>query len=59
MFELSYEPWDANGLRISEVKRITLDAGQQFNRFESSYTIYAVPASCSTPSASGRTRGAT
>jgi hypothetical protein len=43
MFELTYEPWDANGLRVSEVKRITLDAGQQFNRFESTYTVYATP----------------
>jgi len=43
MFELTYEPWDAGGLRISEVKRITLDAGQHFNRFESSYKVYAAP----------------
>jgi hypothetical protein len=43
MFELTYEPWDANGLRVSEVKRITLDAGHRFNRFESTYTVYAAP----------------
>jgi hypothetical protein len=39
MFELTYPAWDANGTRISEVKRITLDAGQNFNRFESHYVI--------------------
>ncbi len=38
MFELTYPAWDANGARITEVKRITLDAGQNFNRFESRYT---------------------
>jgi pectinesterase len=37
MFELMYPAWDAGGVRVSEVKRITLDAGQNFNRFESHY----------------------
>jgi hypothetical protein len=41
MFELTYEPWDAGGLRVGEVKRVTLDAGQHFNRFESTYKAYA------------------
>ncbi len=40
MFELTYEPWDAGGLTVSEVKRVTLDAGQHLNRFESTYTAY-------------------
>ncbi len=39
MFELTYPAWDAAGVRISEVKRITLDAGQNFNRFESHYRV--------------------
>lgn len=39
MFELVYDTWDAHGARVSEVKRITLDAGQNFNRIESHYTI--------------------
>jgi hypothetical protein len=39
MFDLVYEPWDAAGTKVSEVKRITLDAGQNFNRFESRYTF--------------------
>ena len=37
MFELTYPAWDANGARVTEVKRITLDAGQNLNRFESRY----------------------
>jgi hypothetical protein len=43
MFELGYEPWDAGGLRVSETKRVTLDAGHHLNRFESTYTVYAAP----------------
>lgn len=35
MFELTYEPWDAGGVKVSEVKRISLDAGSHFNRLES------------------------
>jgi hypothetical protein len=38
IFELSYEPWTAGGRRVSETKRITLDAGSSLNRFESRYT---------------------
>jgi hypothetical protein len=37
MFELVYAPFDVNGTKVSEVKRITLDAGSQFDRFQSSY----------------------
>lgn len=39
MFELTYPAWDAAGVRVSEVKRITLDAGQNFSRFESHYRM--------------------
>lgn len=39
MFELSYKTWDAHGIRVSEVKTITLDAGQNFDRFQSHYTL--------------------
>ena len=39
IFELTYPTWDAAGAKVSEVKRITLDAGQNFNHFESRYTI--------------------
>ena len=37
VFELEYAPWDAAGRMVSETKRITLDAGQAFNRFESTF----------------------
>lgn len=39
LFELTYQRWDAAGMAVSEVKRITLDAGQNLDRFESVYTI--------------------
>jgi hypothetical protein len=37
VFELIYAPWDIKGQKVSEVKRVTLDAGQHLNRFESFY----------------------
>lgn len=37
MFELEYEPYEVNGVSVSETKRVSLDAGQQFDRFESRY----------------------
>jgi hypothetical protein len=43
MFELVYQPWDAAGIKVSEVKRITLDAGQNMDRFESRYTLDGAP----------------
>lgn len=41
IFELTYEPWDVNGVAVSEVKRITLDAGQNLNRMESTLQFNA------------------
>ncbi|HYJ47806.1 MAG TPA: DUF4861 family protein [Pyrinomonadaceae bacterium] len=37
MFELVYEPFDANGEKVSEVLRISLDAGSQLDHFQSFY----------------------
>ena len=37
IFELTYAPWNVNGQAVSETKRITLDAGHHFNRFETRY----------------------
>jgi Domain of unknown function (DUF4861) len=37
MFELVYEPFDVNGTKVSEVLRISLDAGSQLDHFQSSY----------------------
>lgn len=39
IFELTYPAWDAGGMPVDEIKRITLDAGQNFNRFESHYAV--------------------
>ncbi len=37
MFELTYEPFDVGGKLVSEVKRISLDAGQNLDHFRSFY----------------------
>ena len=37
MFELVYEPFDVNGVKVSQVLRVSLDAGSQLNRFRASY----------------------
>jgi Domain of unknown function (DUF4861) len=33
MFELVYEPFDVNGIKVSQVLRVSLDAGSQLNHF--------------------------
>jgi hypothetical protein len=43
VFELDYAPWDAGGVKVSETKRVTLDAGTFFNRFESTFTAKKGP----------------
>jgi unsaturated rhamnogalacturonyl hydrolase len=37
VFELSYAPWDAGGVQVSETKRVILDAGQSFDQLESTF----------------------
>jgi hypothetical protein len=40
IFELEYAPWAAAaGVQVSETKRVTVDAGQHFDRFESTFKI--------------------
>jgi len=39
VFEVVYPEWEKPGLKATEVKRVTLDAGSHFNRFESFYTV--------------------
>lgn len=39
VFELDYEAWDAGGAKVSETKRVILDAGKNFDRFESTFRI--------------------
>ena len=38
LFELDYDAWDVLGVKVRETKRVTLDAGSNFSRFESVYT---------------------
>lgn len=38
-FELTYAPWNANGVEVTETKRITLDAGSHLNKIESTFTF--------------------
>ena len=41
LFELEYDAWDVAGVMVRETKRVALDAGSNFNRFESVYTTQA------------------
>ena len=34
IFELTYAAWDTGGARVSETRRVTLDAGSHFNRVD-------------------------
>ncbi len=43
MFELIYEPFDVNGVSVGEVKRISLDAGQNLDHYQSFYTPFTRP----------------
>jgi hypothetical protein len=43
VFELVYEPFEMDGISVSEIKRVTLDAGQQLNHFDSYYQPYTRP----------------
>ncbi|MDD4101533.1 MAG: glycoside hydrolase family 88 protein [Kiritimatiellae bacterium] len=43
-FELTYAPWECgNGVKVSETRRMSLDAGSHFTRFESRFTISGAP----------------
>lgn len=37
LFELTYEPFDAGGKKVTETLRISLDAGSQLDHFQSTY----------------------
>ncbi len=43
MFELTYAPYEVNGVSVAETKRITLDGGSQFDRHDIRYQVYAKP----------------
>lgn len=38
-FQLSYDTWNAGGIKVKAVKIISLDAGSQLNRIENIYTF--------------------
>ncbi|HYH83390.1 MAG TPA: DUF4861 family protein, partial [Longimicrobium sp.] len=38
VFELTYDPWDAGGVQVTETRRFTLDAGHNLFRGESTFT---------------------
>jgi pectinesterase len=39
IFELTYDAWDAAGVKVSEVKRFTVDAGHNLDLIESTFTV--------------------
>jgi len=39
IFELSYDVWEANGLKVSETKRFTVDAGHYLDQIESTFVV--------------------
>jgi hypothetical protein len=43
MFELEYAPFQVDNINVGEVKRISLDAGSQLDRFQSSYKQFTRP----------------
>jgi hypothetical protein len=43
MFELEYAPFQVDNINVSEVKRVTLDAGSQLDHFRSIYKQFTRP----------------
>jgi hypothetical protein len=39
VFDISYAPWDAAGVQVSETKRFTVDAGRNLDLIESTFTF--------------------
>jgi pectinesterase len=39
IFELQYDAWDAAGVKVSETKRFTVDAGHYFDQIDSTFTF--------------------
>jgi pectinesterase len=39
IFELTYDAWEAAGVRVSEVKRFTVDAGHNLDQIDSTFTF--------------------
>lgn len=61
LFELEYEAWDVAGVKVRETKRVSLDAGANFNRFENLYATEdgaALPANVLYASGTKKEKGA-
>jgi rhamnogalacturonyl hydrolase YesR len=43
VFELTYEQWDAGGRQVSELRRVSIDAGTNFSRVESRFAVRGAP----------------
>lgn len=43
LFELEYAPYEMDGINVSEVKRISLDAGSQLDRIQSTFKQFTRP----------------
>ncbi len=43
LFELDYAPFEVNGISVTEVKRVSLDAGSQLDHYRSTYKIFSRP----------------
>jgi len=43
IFELSYDVWEANGVKVSETKRFTVDAGHYLDQVESTFNFEGGP----------------
>jgi hypothetical protein len=39
VFEITYDGWDAGGIKVAETKRFTVDAGHQLDQVESTFTF--------------------
>lgn len=39
VFELTYDAWDAHGLKVAETKRFTVQAGHNLDQMESTFTV--------------------
>ncbi len=48
VFELTYTPWQAQGVTVAETKRFTVDAGHNLDQIDSTFTVTAGSASALT-----------
>lgn len=39
VFELTYAPWQADGFKVAETKRFTVEAGHNLDRMQSTFTV--------------------